>query len=429
MQSFMRGKEFCKDASDTLTMANLLVAQASIQISIYKIDDFTRNNLDAAKLYNAIGRYDYEISSLAKALDGGLLNNDKHLTDSVMAVAEERIKQHPELGAVIVPYTLSYALKFGDKKEIADILHHYEAMDSIDDMDRLELAEGYDEIGDAAKAKSILDSIAPASEASKSLKYLALMLDILEQNGDLAGALQAYKNFYITIDSIHVKIFSNDLLFAKERHEMEKTNMMEIQKRDKILWLSLCVTLLLLIIICYVYYRYRLGKLKFERKSLETENLRLKISQLEDESTALKEILEKREDYLAKPIEDAIKIRIEMLNGLLASQITENDSYAKPYSEWKDKILQDKDEFMNSTRLAFAVSHPKFMEYLYQHGLSIDEINYLCLYAIGLRGKEVGEYMQLKRHYHISSDVRKKLGLDEHQTNIGIYIRKLMKQL
>lgn len=163
MQSFMRGKEFCKDASDTLTMANLLVAQASIQISIYKIDDFTRNNLDAAKLYNAIGRYDYEISSLAKALDGGLLNNDKHLTDSVMAVAEERIKQHPELGAVIVPYTLSYALKFGDKKEIADILHHYEAMDSIDDMDRLELAEGYDEIGDAAKAKSILDSIAPAS--------------------------------------------------------------------------------------------------------------------------------------------------------------------------------------------------------------------------------------------------------------------------
>ena len=63
------------------------------------------------------------------------------------------------------------------------------------------------------------------------------------------------------------------------------------------------------------------------------------------------------------------------------------------------------------------------------HGLTESEINYVCLYAIGLRGKEVGEYMQLKRHYHISSDVRKKLDLDEHQTNIGIYVRKLMKQL
>ncbi|MDE5916395.1 MAG: hypothetical protein K2G71_07475, partial [Duncaniella sp.] len=37
MQSFMRGREFCKEASDTLTMANLLVAQAAIQYSIYKL--------------------------------------------------------------------------------------------------------------------------------------------------------------------------------------------------------------------------------------------------------------------------------------------------------------------------------------------------------------------------------------------------------
>lgn len=138
--------------------------------------------------------------------------------------------------------------------------------------------------------------------------------------------------------------------------------------------------------------------------------------------------MEKQKD-LAKPIEDAIKVRIEMLNGLLASRIADNASYAEPYGTWKDQIIQDKDEFMNTTRLAFKASHPKFIEYLEQHGLTEYEINYICLYAIGLRGKEVGEYIQLKRHYHISSDVRKKLDIDEHQTNIGIYVRKLMKQL
>lgn len=68
-----------------------------------------------------------------------------------------------------------------------------------------ELAEDYNEIGDAAKTRSILDSIAPASEASKSLKYLALMPNILEQNGVLAGALQAYKDFYITIIGLRGK--------------------------------------------------------------------------------------------------------------------------------------------------------------------------------------------------------------------------------
>lgn len=82
---------------------------------------------------------------------------------------------------------------------------------------------------------------------------------------------------------------------------------------------------------------------------------------------------------------------------------------------------------MDSTRLAFAASHPKFMEYLIQHGLSSDEINFVCLYAIGLRGKEVGEYIQTKRHYVISHEIRMKLGIDEHETNIGLYVRRLMK--
>ena len=82
---------------------------------------------------------------------------------------------------------------------------------------------------------------------------------------------------------------------------------------------------------------------------------------------------------------------------------------------------------MDSARVAFTASHPRFMEYLEHHGLSTDEINYLCLYAIGLRGKDVGEYLQLKRHYIVSHEIRKKLGIGEHETNIGIYVRKLMK--
>ena len=435
MQCFMRGKEYCQKASDTLTMANLLVAQASIQYSIYKYDEFISNNLEAAILYKAIGRYDYEIYSLANALDGSILNNDKALADSIMSIAQERVNEKPEFASVIIPYSLSYALKFGNMDEVRSILYYYESVKSIDDLDRLDIAEAYYKMGDAPNAIRVLASIPITSKTRSSLKYMAIMPSVLELNGDLAGALQAYRDFSTTIDSIHMNIFSHDLLFSKERHEMEKANMIGIQKRDKVIWISVCVTFVLLIIISCIYYRYRLEKAKTlldtqekQRLQLEQENLRLKIVQLENESETLKEVLEKHND-LAKPIEDAIKVRIEMLNGLLASRITENDSYAEPYDSWKEKIVQDKDEFMNTTRLAFMASHPRFIEYLEQHGLTESEVNYVCLYAIGLRGKEVGEYMQLKRHYHISTDIRKKLGIDEHQTNIGIYIRKLMKQL
>ena len=470
MQSFMRGKEYCQEATDTLIMANLMVAQGSIQYSIYKIDEFINNNLEAANLYKIIGRTDYEILSLANALDGSILNNDKSLTDSIMSIAQERVKQKPEFASVIVPYNLSYALKFGNKEEVIRILNYYESMKSINDVDRLDIAEAYCKIGDAPNAMRVLTSIPYTSKTRSSLKYMAILPRALELNGDFAGALQAYQDFSTTIDSIHMNIFSHDLLFSKERHEMEKLNLIETQKKDKVIWLSLWITCVLLIFISYIYYRYKLGlakiklddkekirlqleqenlkrenenlelerhnailekqaaELECERQSLTADNLRLKIEQLENESEALKEVLERQKD-LAKPVEDAIKIRIEMLNGLLASRITDNTSYAEPYRTWKDQVIQDKDEFMNTTRLAFKASHPKFIKYLEQHGLTESEINYVCLYAIGLRGKEVGEYMQLKRHYHISSDVRKKLGIDEHQTNIGIYIRKLMKQL
>ena len=45
------------------------------------------------------------------------------------------------------------------------------------------------------------------------------------------------------------------------------------------------------------------------------------------------------------------------------------------------------------------------------------------------QGKDIGEYIQKKRHYIISHEIRQKLGLDEHDTNISIYLRDLLLDL
>ena len=79
--------------------------------------------------------------------------------------------------------------------------------------------------------------------------------------------------------------------------------------------------------------------------------------------------------------------------------------------------------------MAFSATHPEFIKYLENKGLTEYELNYACLYALGLRGKEVGEYIKVKRHYNISSDIRKKLGIDEHDTNLGIYIRRILAEM
>ena len=118
-----------------------------------------------------------------------------------------------------------------------------------------------------------------------------------------------------------------------------------------------------------------------------------------------------------------------MLNSLLATRISSNDKYETTYEDWVEKITSDAHDFMNDTRLAFQASHPGFIRFLEDKELTTEEINYVCLYALGLNGKEVGSYIKKPGHVNMSSVIRKKLGLDKHSTNLNIYIRNLIQTL
>ena len=425
MRAFIKGKELKDEMTDTLTFANLLVAQGSYLYTSYKIDEFIDNNLQAAKLYQAIGRSFYQMTSLTNALDGSIINQNKQLADSIMTCCKNNIKEHPDYGNIMIPYVISYNIAFGSDDEIRHILNSIHADSKLTNEAKLDIAYGYAKIGEADKALQVLESMDAERLDTTSLKYLSIKTDILKANGKHKEALSHYKMYSSTLEKRHQALFSQDLLFAQERHNLEIASLNEIQKRDRLVGYGICCAFALLSVIALIYYHYRA---KNAQLRLERENLTLKISQMESESENLKKLLADQKE-LSEPITEAIRVRIEALNSLLASQISENDKYAKPYSVWIEQTLKDKDAFMDSTRLAFKASHPRFMNYLEEHGLTEAEQNYLCLYAIGLRGKEIGEYIQLKRHYHISSDIRQKLGIDEHETNLGIYIRKQMKRL
>ena len=170
------------------------------------------------------------------------------------------------------------------------------------------------------------------------------------------------------------------------------------------------------------------AELERDKEMLEAEALRRDISDLEAERDRLKEV-ERKHTELSQSVRDVIRIRLDVLNSLLAKEITDNDDYAKPYRDWIKTLRKDKKKFMDTTSEAFTVSHPRFMEYLHEHGLTQTEINYLCMYAIGLRGKEIGDYIELKRHYVMGSAIRSKLGIDKHETNLGPYVRQLLDEL
>ena len=446
MQSFMNGSDLGESITDTLLLAHTLVAQGILYFKQYKISEFVHNNMEAAGLYGAIGRDINEIKSYTNAIDGYVMLEDKSAADSILSICVPLVQKNPDGEAYLFPSLLSYTIEFCSPDEIKAFLNEYQDLELTKD-ETMDFARGYSKIGEYDKAITLLSGISLTESAWDSLKYASVKIDILEKQGKYEQAFILYRNYSATLERHQKELLSQDLLFADKKHQLEMKNLMEIQDRDRIIWGTLCGIFGLVILVGWLYYRGYLSKTKRilaekenenlrleqenlrkekEKAELETANLKLEIAQLEGERDNLKE-LQREQSELAKPIQDVIQKRLNILNGLLAKEITNNESYAEPYNKWIETVRNDKKKFMDSTRLAFVASHPKLMEYLEQHGLSTDEINYLCLYAIGLRGKEVGEYIQIKRHYIISHEIRKKLGIDEHETNIGLYIRRLMK--
>ena len=474
MQSFLNGRDLKQVVTDSLLLAHTLVAQGTLYFKQYKTNEFIRNNLEAAKLYGVIGRDIFEIKSYTNALDGYIILNNKSAADSLLSICIPLVQKNPDGEVYLFPSLLSYTIEFCSPDDLKTFLDKYQDLELSKD-ETMNFARGYSKIGEYDKALNILAEISPAAFTMDSLKYASVKIEILEKQGKYEQALNLYRDYSAMHEGYLNKLISHDLLFSDKKHQLEMENLMKIQDRDRIIWATLCGIFALTILVGWLYYRAYRSKtrrilaekenenlkleqdnlrkekekaelerdkktleaknLEKDKKRLEAEqrqyeleaaNLRLEISPLESERDHLKE-LQKEQSELAKPIQKVIKDRLDILNGLLAKEITQNDSYAESYNNWIETVHNDKKKFMDSTRLAFAASHPKFMEYLEQHGLSTDEINYLCLYAIGLRGKEVGEYIQMKRHYIVSHEIRKKLGIDQHETNLGLYIRRLIK--
>lgn len=433
---FVTAKQKYEDnIPDSLTYARVLVAQGIILHRIYKFDESIHNNFQAAEIYRKKGYNYHEFDCMLRIYHTFITFADKSRADSVFDICL-RMASELEYGRERLSYSyLSYLNVFGSKEDLKECLKSLAKSETMSDETLLDMSSGYLKIGATDKALEYISKVDFSEDSILKAKYLAIKCDVLCELGRYKEAFDTYMDCTAYLDSVDFELYSNDLLFAEEKNKLVVDNLNENVRRNRVVSISLSVIALLILVLSVYIHRHTINKKKIEltelrnsRQQLEIENFRLRVNSLESECDNLKKILNDRTE-LSKPIEEAIKGRIAVLNGLLARAITENDSYAKPFSELTKQVAKDKDKFINSTRLAFMASHPRFIEYLEKHNLTESEINYACLYAIGLRGKEIGEYIQAKGHYNMSSSIRKKLGMTEHETNLGIYIRQKMEEL
>lgn len=389
MCSFINACDLKQKATDTLVLAHTLVAQGAVYHKQYNINDFIQNNLEAAKLYGAINKKLFEIKSYTKAINGYVIKNNKPMVDSLPSICVPLAKQCPAGDEFIFPSKLSYTIRFRSPHEIKAFLDKYQDKQLTKD-EIMNFAQGYTKIGEYDKAMDILSSISPDSLTFDSLKYIVVKADILEKLGKYKQTLDLYKDYIAISERYQSDLLSDDLLFANQKHKIEMEKVKQIQGRDRIISGALCGILAFALLAGWLYYRYRLNKaqrkltekeneklrleqdilrkdkemteLERDKKTLEAENLdkdkkrleaerrqrelemdnlRLEVSRLTNERDGLEKLL-KEQSGLATPVQHVVKEKLDMLNSLLAKEITRNEHYAETYRKWVETIHNDK---------------------------------------------------------------------------------------
>lgn len=182
--------------------------------------------------------------------------------------------------------------------------------------------------------------------------------------------------------------------------------------------LSLIVLLGVMLVVIILQWHYLVVT---RRKQRDHDAM---IASLEQERPALALMIHSLEDDEARQL---IRQRSELIERMLAAAVSGDPGRSNAVLDEVDRLVGDKEEFMRQTRLIYERLQPWMITRLRECGLTDEEIEVCCLYALGLNGKTIQRYTRDGRHYQNVGLIRKKLGLGEHDKNIDGYIRSLLR--
>lgn len=173
MQSFLNGRDLKQVVTDSLLLAHTLVAQGTLYLKQYKINEFVQNNIEAARLYGAIGKGIFEIKSYTNALDGYVMLNNQSPADSLLSICIPLVQKNPDGEVYLFTSLLTYTIKFSSPDDFKSFLDKYQDLELSKD-ETLNFARGYSKIGEQDKALNFLSRINPGTSDLDSLKYAVI---------------------------------------------------------------------------------------------------------------------------------------------------------------------------------------------------------------------------------------------------------------
>lgn len=390
MTSYLKGLELSNSATDSLTLTKLHIAKGILHYIHNEIEEVAKADLMAGHIAHLIGNVDHQINALTKAWDNFILLGNKQKSDSLKAICLHLLREHADKADFIIPEIVAHTNQFGSLTEKIDTLEKYSKEYEWIPAGLGTLVHGYSLVGNADKAMHYLEMMPKPATRSDSLCYLARKSEVLETAGRYEEALKIYEDYLYLEELEHIRQLKHNTSFVIEQYMLEREKYHQINRREKIIYAFIIASLLLTLLSLWITYKLKLQK-------IISSDLKSKIYELETEKYNLNQLLDTKQ---ATPIHSSLKkvliTRVNLLNGIIATEVTQNQSHSTSYNTWLDKIKKDKSEFLLSLRQTLSAMYPKTIAYLMTLDFTEREMDFICLFIIGLSGKEIGVYIENK---------------------------------
>ncbi|WP_289756457.1 hypothetical protein [Muribaculum intestinale] len=307
ISTFAKAIDNTTGAKDSLCIARTLVAQGGLYANLYDWVTYTNCYLKAAKIYKKYSYDYYEFDCLLNALNGATILKNKMLADSIYNLCSSFTPVDEYQSRNFNGHKLTYIINLGTKQDLSEIIGK-QKIDSYDANGLLNLALGYNILGDNIHAKQLLDEVYESGNKIDTLKYQAILVTVLRDLGDYQKAFSTYWDYAHKQDSIYSIQFERKQRFIEEKHDLELQAQEAERQKSQIIWGSIGIVMLLcIIILSYSLYVKRI-KIEHANDLVQIRNLRDNLFETG-----------KQQEEMSNRIEKLFGTRFKLLDGLASS--------------------------------------------------------------------------------------------------------------
>lgn len=453
---------------DSLGLALVYIAQGTTYARQYRISNMIELNEKALEIYK--NRHDtLRIAQcMSRLMKGFNHNEDTTMLTRTLTEIQPYIDALPQLSDNILSSVINaasttasgyYTERFMDSIKNDSNCHNNDVY--------LSLANWYQKINDLPKSDELLNKIAENDQPYDTIRWLHTKSQNLEKAGNYNDALTEYRKFSEASENMENKLLNDELFFTRRKFDIVQSHNNKIRKKDRVIGISTITMLCLIIVMLVMINTIKIHKRRNKIIELQIDNLQtnLELQQLET-SNIIKdmELLNQRNSTLANDNSNLLEeknhlnksreqLREEydklrnnyttvahryskikdyydsIVEGIIKKEITGKKKYAQKFDSIKTKIVSHQASFMYEMKEYVSQVYPNFTLFINSRSLTDEEYNCVILLILGLSGREVEKYLGLRSYYHISSNIRKKIGMDDGNVYLNIYLRQLIEKL